>query len=349
MNSIRMCAISTLIALLIPASATAQAPASVLPHDPVPLMALAHEKNGLVGADVKPWHIRGTYHSYDSNGKSNYDGTYEEWWVSSTRYKLSFATSKSSQTDFATGSSLLRDGFQGWLNGPELLLRASLIEPLPDVSQSKDFQLIRKTQTVGDSKIECVSLAYPIRPNVYSEGDFYPTACFDPTNPVLLVFSHGSSGRATYQHVVSFQGHYLARQIQYFVSGKLSAELNLDVIELLKESPETLIAPSSTAIPVDLTKITFPNLSKTRWPMILKKTFPVYPADAKRARIEGTVNIKATIGPDGHVENMQPIDGHAALRDAALDAVRQWRYRPFEVMAIPRPVEIEIHVIFTLG
>src|SRR5579871_5352902 len=280
MNRTKMCALSTLIALITPACATAQSSASDLPHDSVVLMALAHDKNGLVGADVKPWHIRGTYRSYDSDGSTNYEGTYEEWWVSSTRYKLSFATDKSSQTDFATGSSLLRDGSQAWLSGPELLLRESLIEPLPDMSQTTDFQFLRKSVAVGQSKIDCVSYTYPTRPSASSTGDFYPAACFDPSKPILLLFSHGGSGRAVYEQIVSFQGHYLARRIQYFVNERLLAELNLDVIESLKESPDSVIAPPPTAVPVDLTKIAFPDVSKTRWPMLLMKTAPVYPLEA---------------------------------------------------------------------
>ena len=66
-------------------------------------------------------------------------------------------------------------------------------------------------------------------------------------------------------------------------------------------------------------------------------------------RIQGTVNIKATIGPDGHIESMNPIDGPPVLRKAALDAVQQWLYRPFDLMGQPRRVELEVQVIFSLG
>jgi protein TonB len=75
----------------------------------------------------------------------------------------------------------------------------------------------------------------------------------------------------------------------------------------------------------------------------------MYPSLAKSKRIDGTVNIRATIGVDGHIDSMQPIDGPMLLRQAAFDAVHQWIYRPFDLMGQPRPVEIEIHVVFTLG
>jgi TonB family protein len=327
----------------------AQAISSALPQDPTALMTLAHDKNGLVGSDVKPWHIRGTYRSFDAKGKSEFEGTYEEWWLNASKYKLSFTNPKSTQTDYATGTVLLRDGSQEWQSGFELLLRASLLEPLPDVSQLNEFTLQHRARANGQSSIECVGLTYPVSPALQVSGNFYPAACFESTIPVLRVYSEGPSTRIIYGRIVSFQKHYLARQIQVFVSGKLAADMNLDVVEALTTSPDTILSAPSTALPVDLTKILFKDGTASRWPALLKKAPPVYPQQAKLMRIQGTVNIKATIGPDGHVESLQPIDGPTVLRQAALDAVRQWLYRPFDVMGEPRPVEIEAHVVFTMG
>jgi hypothetical protein len=341
-------AVLTLLVLAPPLHIVAQNAPGALPQDPMALMTLGHDKNGLVGSDVKPWHIRGTYRSFDMKGKLEYEGTYEEWWVNTTKYKLSFTNRKSTQTDYATGTVLLRDGSQEWQSGLELLLRASLIEPLPDVSQLKEFTLQHREQAVGQSSVECVSLTYPVRPDLEVSGNFYPAACFEPTIPALRVYSEGTSTRIIYEHIVSFQDHYLARQIQVFVSGKLAADMNLDVVEPLKESPDTVFAAPSTALPVDLTKIVFKDRCNRRWPGILKKTVPVYPLIAKSLGIHGIVNVKATIGVDGHVESMQPIDGPDMLRQAALDGARQWIYRPFDMMGQPRPVEVEIHVLFTL-
>jgi TonB family protein len=349
MNFRKAAAFLMLLVLGYSIQAIAQTAFGGLPQESMDLMTLAHDKNGLVGSDIKPWHIRGTYRSFDAKGKPEYEGTYEEWWVSSTKYKLSFTNPKSTQTDYATGTVLLRDGSQEWQSGLELLLRESLLEPLPDVSQLKGFTLQRWTQPVGQSSIECVGLTYPVRPNLQVSGNFYPAACFEPTMPMLRAYSEGNSTRIVYDHIVSFQQHYLARQIQVFANGKLAADMNLDVIEPLKESPDGVLAAPSTALPVDLTKITFKEETPNRWPTLLKKAVPVYPQQAKSMRVQGTVNVKATIGVDGHVDSMQPIDGPSVLRQAAFDAVHQWLYRPFDVMGQPRPMEIEIHVVFTLG
>jgi TonB family protein len=348
MNFQRVRASLVLLAIGFSINVIAQTTSSGLPLDPTALMSLAHDRNGLIGSDIKPWHIRGTYHRFDIKGSPEYEGTYEEWRASATRYKLSF-NSPNSQTDYATGTALLRDGSPEWRNGMELLLRASLLEPLPDASQLGAFTLQRRTQAVGQSTIECVGLTYPLPSNVKVSGDYFPTACFDPTKPVLRIYSEGTLIRIIYDHIVLFQGHYLARQIQVFVNSKLAADMSLDVIETLKESPDITLAPPPTALPVDLTKIRFKDGTISRWPALLKQAIPIYPEEAKSLRIQGTVNIKATIGLDGHVESMQVIDGPILLRQAALDAVNQWLYRPFDLMGQPRPVELVIHIVFNLG
>jgi TonB family protein len=322
---------------------------NTVPNDPMALLTLGHDKNGLVGSDVKPWHIHGTYRSFDAKGQPDNDGVYEEWWVSASRYKLTFSNPKSTQTDVATGTDLLRDGSQDWESGPELLLRGSLLEPLPDVEQLKEFTLERRSQAVGNSSIDCVGLEYPVRPNLKVTGDFYPTACFDPTLPVLRLFSEGSSTRIIYSNFVTFQQHYIARHVQVFVSGKLAAEMNLDVVENLKELPDTVLAPPATAISVDLTKIAFNDDHRRHWPLLLKKAVPVYPENAKSMRIQGTVNIKVTISPSGHPMRLVIVSGPPMLQEAALEAVRQWVYKPFYVMGQPRGVEMVIHVVFSLG
>jgi TonB family protein len=61
---------------------------------------------------------------------------------------------------------------------------------------------------------------------------------------------------------------------------------------------------------------------------LIQKVDPVYPAEARAAGISGNVTLEVTIGPDGHVDNVKPLDGHPLLAAAAQDAVKQWVYQP---------------------
>jgi len=76
---------------------------------------------------------------------------------------------------------------------------------------------------------------------------------------------------------------------------------------------------------------------------------PSYPALARAARIQGEVRLRAIISKTGAIENLVVIGGHAMLVAAAVEAVRQWRYRPYMLNGEPVEVETEITVNFMLA
>jgi len=82
---------------------------------------------------------------------------------------------------------------------------------------------------------------------------------------------------------------------------------------------------------------------------LINKVQPVYPPLAKQARIQGTVRLQAVIAKDGSVVELQVLSGHPLLQQAALDAVRQWRYHPTLLNTEPVEVVTTIDVIFTLS
>jgi protein TonB len=82
--------------------------------------------------------------------------------------------------------------------------------------------------------------------------------------------------------------------------------------------------------------------------MILQKTMPVYPPIAVAARQQGTVTLHAVISKTGAIENLRVASGPAMLQQAAVDAVRTWRYRPYLLNGEPVEVETEVNVVFTL-
>ena len=81
---------------------------------------------------------------------------------------------------------------------------------------------------------------------------------------------------------------------------------------------------------------------------VLSKVTPVYPPEAKKARIQGKVVLNAVIGKAGHVENLKVVSGPNELQQSALDAVRQWTYKPFLLNGEPIEVKTTISVIYTL-
>jgi periplasmic protein TonB len=81
----------------------------------------------------------------------------------------------------------------------------------------------------------------------------------------------------------------------------------------------------------------------------LSSVDPVYPAEAKRNGIQGTVTLAITIGKDGHVLNVTVTSGPSELIRSAVDAVRQWVYRPTLLNGEPVTVLTTVDVNYTLS
>jgi periplasmic protein TonB len=82
--------------------------------------------------------------------------------------------------------------------------------------------------------------------------------------------------------------------------------------------------------------------------MLIQKTPPVYPSIAKAARVAGTVELRATIAKNGTIKDVQVVNGPAMLRQAAVDAVRKWRYKPYKLNNDPVEVDTTIKLVFSL-
>ena len=107
-----------------------------------------------------------------------------------------------------------------------------------------------------------------------------------------------------------------------------------------KPAPTVTAAPSNRVISVAASIMAGRAISRTP---------PAYPAFARTARVDGAVVLHATISKAGTIENVSVISGPPMLRQAALDAVRTWRYKPYLLDNEPVQVETTVNVIFVLG
>jgi protein TonB len=82
---------------------------------------------------------------------------------------------------------------------------------------------------------------------------------------------------------------------------------------------------------------------------LLRMVKPTYPPLARTARIEGPVILEALISKAGTIQNLHATSGHPMLTPAAIDAVRQWQYRPYILNGEPIEVETQITVTFLLS
>ncbi len=83
--------------------------------------------------------------------------------------------------------------------------------------------------------------------------------------------------------------------------------------------------------------------------LLISQTRPIYPPAARAARVGGTVVLKATITKQGDIDDLSVVSGPALLQQAALDAVKTWKYRPYMLNGQPVKILTQINVVFNLG
>jgi protein TonB len=92
-----------------------------------------------------------------------------------------------------------------------------------------------------------------------------------------------------------------------------------------------------------------PITSSSMEAYLVHRVQPEYPPLARAARIQGSVLVRAVIAKDGTIENLRVISGHPMLVPSALEAIRQWRYRPYVLNGEPVEVETQVTVNFVLA
>jgi len=133
----------------------------------------------------------------------------------------------------------------------------------------------------------------------------------------------------------------------------------------LPETPAPMPATVSTPAPapapaaVTVPATTKPPDTQKREPVrvgsavqdskIIRKIYPAYPQLAKSARIDGTVSLQVDIDEEGAVTSIKVLDGHPLLQQAAIDAVKQWRYSTTLLNGQPVPVQTTVEITFKLS
>lgn len=113
-------------------------------------------------------------------------------------------------------------------------------------------------------------------------------------------------------------------------------------------STDPAAQPAAPANPTELPKRVRVSQGVSQG-LLLHKFQPVYPEMARRNHIQGTVLMKAVIDKDGYISELTALSGPRELIEAAMGAVKQWRYRPYLLQGQPVQVETQIVVNFTLS
>jgi TonB family protein len=99
-----------------------------------------------------------------------------------------------------------------------------------------------------------------------------------------------------------------------------------------------MVAQSARIVLLALTTVTVCCGQEER--KAIQNPTPAYPAFARQLNLSGTVKIKVVVSPDGQVKHVEVVGGHPLLVNAAVDAVKQWKYAPAKTET---PIELQFH------
>lgn len=317
-------------------------------------LAAASAESTLDAADLAPWHLRLQVDLLAADGQKPAAGTIEMWWQKPHFYRVQYAFPEYTATFLKKGSNSYSTPGQG--SAPVVLMEAlnQVVNPVTVSEAEKSEQPQVRRKQFGNSKLDCIMLSKPFKPNADSHIHLpeqvplglFPTYCFAQDSPALRVsFSLGSQAIVN-NSIGLFQKKNVATSSSLYENGQIVANSRILLLRSGEATPETLLDPSPDLVLVPpASDVPGEKVAMT----VLHKKPPVYPQSAKLNHISGSVEIKVVIDRNGKVQHLRLLsapDGDLAL--AALAAVRTWTYKPYLVDGAPVDVISNVTVKFEI-
>jgi len=311
-----------------------------------------------------------SYLLYDADGKHPQPGVYEYWWVSPSQSRSTWIRAGLRHTDWHLSNGQLAYEARGHpLSLFEYKLEAALIAPLPRATDLDPARFRLETDGVkeGESCLTIVPISRPggnpheVAPDGAGkltvprpEPAPFPTYCFETLEPALRSVYSYERVLTQYSDVTQTQGRYLARVVTFIEGDRKLLTARVDKVESIAVSNPAM-RPPRTAMRTEVFVNRDVSLRDAELDMQqaqgmqIRRTEPVYPEEARKAGIQGKVELVAMIGTDGKIHDLRVVSAPAAsLAAASFAAVSQWEYRPYLQNERPVPVQTTITVTFSM-
>ncbi|HEX5234350.1 MAG TPA: energy transducer TonB [Silvibacterium sp.] len=328
-----------LVALTVYAQ-TPAAPDPPLPKDPNQLMQLAARVNGLGSPDMKPWHLKATYQTYDADNKPKDQGTFEEWCASPDRYKISYSSSSFNQVQYHNGDKTWTTGDTGWVPFRLSMVQDYLVHPLriPDPVYTQHFILVNKQ--LGAVSLVCAdSNSSAIDKSPTSDSIF----CFDPQKPVLRLERPDGNIFVLFNDTMLVNNQFVDKQILIEDSTHPIVKAEVTTLEF-PSVPDPALVPPASAISNDRPTAAPGVMAGKR----ISGQDIKYPLTARQERLQGSVMLAAVIDKSGSIAELEVISGPKDLRESTVKAIQTWKYTPYLVNGKPVDVRTVINVDYSM-
>lgn len=295
------------------------------------------ELNTLTESEKIPFYLKIEFQIFDLKGKPGETGTAEVWWSKQRRYEV--IASPSWNETSAPGEPHQPQTRQSYLIWA---LIEQAMDPMQKAKLSPASKVVEADRNFGSTLLRCLTST-----NQASPDPTPITICVDPGADALRVVSEASATDLR-NRMGKFRDTYVGLDLTttYGVSKAITGKVvALKSIPADDEHIKPLPEPAATAATPETRPRTGVHAGRK-----LEGENPQYPYSARQSHIAGTVVIKAIISKEGKITSTVVIASpDASLTEAALDAVRTWKYEPYLLNGQPTDVDTVIYVNFNLG
>jgi len=334
-----------------------------LPKDPKAILEMAAPFYDYESATAKPWHLSYHYRLLGSQGNVTAEGKVEYWWSPSKERRISWTKGSNVHSEWRTADGKTLQLVKGDdITSMEHRLSSAVLFSLPKAQDYGSGETSLKLVTIDNSGT--VNLCVAMVPTRVAAAGLMPRAdsqtdglhgvgtayCFDSQAPVLVSTLMNHTITNSYSHIQKFLDHNIAGHIDISYVGEKKLEADLEEFTEIKTDDAAFTpAPEATEPPIKMVTVkTVQNNGGINAGVPLVRVQPIYPPSARAAHIGGTVVIKAMITKDGMIQNAEVVSSpDESLSQAALDAVRQWRYQPYTLNGEPAAVMTTINLNFS--
>lgn len=323
-----------------------------LPKEPRAIFAAAQPLYDFNDPSLRPYHLKAAYQLYE-HGQPTEHGTFEYWWASPSVDRSTWTRGANTVSQWHTaGGKFAYLSTGSGIQFFESKLKAELLSPLPDPKDyaASDTYFDKEDVKLGSLKVPCIMIV----PKMPTRGQplqvpigLFPTYCFDPSLPVVVAKSSFGALQVVYEKSVRVQNRILPNSLSEYEGRDKVLSASVESIEALSPTDPALIPPpEAMKPPVERVQLGAAIVAGRRIGGIV----PIYPADAKAVRAQGTVVLRAVIGRDGRIHDLKVMSApYPSLVESAMWAVSQWTYKPYLLNGQPVEVDTQINVTYKLG
>jgi TonB family protein len=296
--------------------------------------------NDLAKEGALPFHLKMSFQLYDFAGKPREVGSVEEWWVSPTAKRI-----------VVSAPSLKEDGKPLNNDSPTTVRESYLVKALLNVTLNPVQQYGEshvqvtgeQVKKFGKIQLRCVSPKLAHSP----AGQIAPIICTEPGTDEVRFATSSPQYESVVRNVIGqFRGVNIAQETQLNLIDQIA--MSGKVIQLQGFNPKDIdiqVEPTDNAVTPDV-----PQADRAAGRVVpghlIKSVEPIYPKEALKERPNGNVVVYATITPEGNVGEVVPLAASdPVFVEAALDAVRQYKFSPFK----RNGAAVEVQISFQIG